>query len=138
MFRYTLTYVATFVVMLAIDAVWLALTAGPLYRAKLGDMLMQGFRPAPAILFYLLYVGGILIFVVPAGDAPHDYGRVALFGGLFGLFCYATYDLTNFATLKTWPLSLTVADMAWGTALTAVASTIGTFAGDWLLRLLRG
>ncbi len=138
MIRYPLTYLATFVTMLAIDSVWLALTAGPLYRANLGDLLADGFRPVPAILFYVLYVLGIMIFVAPSSDAPRDFGRIALFGALFGIFCYATYDLTNQATMRTWSTTVTVADIAWGAVLTAVGSTAGTFVGDWGTRLLRG
>ncbi len=136
MIRYIATYIATFAVMLAIDAVWLTLTAGPLYRANLGDLLADNFRPVPAILFYLLFVAGILIFVVPADSAPRDFARIALFGALFGLFCYATYDLTNYATLRTWSLKVTLADMAWGALLTAVGAPLGTAIGDWLTRLL--
>jgi uncharacterized membrane protein len=137
MIRYVSTYVATFVVMLAIDSVWLKLTAGPLYRANLGDLLMDGFRPLPAILFYVLYVVGIMVFVVPSDDT-RNFARIALFGALFGFFCYATYDLTNQATMKTWSTTVTLADMAWGAALTAVGSTLGTLIGDWAVRLLRG
>jgi uncharacterized membrane protein len=136
--RYAYTYVATLVVMLLIDSVWLALTSAPLYRANLGDLLMEGFRPLPAIYFYVLYVIGILVFVVPRADAPREPFRVALFGALFGLFCYATYDLTNFATLRTWSLTVTLADMAWGVILTAVGSTLGTLIGDRLSRARRG
>ncbi len=138
MIRYPLTYLATFVTMLAIDSVWLTLTAGPLYRANLGDLLADGFRPVPAILFYVLYVLGITIFVVPSDQAPRDFGRIALFGALFGVFCYATYDLTNQATMRTWSTTVTLADIAWGAALTAVGSTLGTLIGDWGTRLLRG
>jgi len=135
--RYALTYAVAFVVMLALDAVWLTLTAGPLYRAELGDVLMEGFRPLPAVLFYLMYVAGILVFVVPADGAPREPARIALFGALFGVICYATYDLTNYATLKTWSLAVTLADIAWGAVLTAVGSTVGTLGGDWLGRRLR-
>jgi uncharacterized membrane protein len=138
MIRYVPTYVATFVVMLALDSVWLTLTGGPLYRADLGDLLMDGFRPLPAISFYLLYVVGIMVFVVPSDDGRRHVGRIALFGALFGLFCYATYDLTNYATLKTWSLAVTLADMAWGAALTAAGSTLGTLIGDFFARRMRG
>jgi uncharacterized membrane protein len=137
MARYALTYVATLVIMLAIDAVWLTVMAGPLYRATLGDMLLDNFRPVPAVAFYLLYVGGIMVFVVPRGDAPQSLSSVALFGALFGLAAYATYDLTNNATLKAWSVTITLADMAWGTVLTAVGSTLGVLAGGALLRLFR-
>jgi uncharacterized membrane protein len=138
MTRYLVTYLATFVVMLAIDSVWLTLTAGPLYRANLGDLLADSFRPVPAILFYLLYVVGIMVFVVPSDDGPRNFVRIAMFGALFGLFCYATYDLTNQATMKTWSTTVTLADMVWGALLTAVGGTLGTLIGDWGVRLLRG
>jgi uncharacterized membrane protein len=142
MIRYPLTYLATFVVMLAMDSVWLMLTGGPLYRAYLGDLLLDGFRPVPAVLFYVLYVAGIMVFVVPSdsvpsGSGPRRFGRIALFGALFGVVCYATYDLTNQATMKNWSTIVTVADIAWGAVLTAVGSTLGTLLGDRGTRLLR-
>jgi uncharacterized membrane protein len=136
MSRYAVTYVATFVIMLAIDAVWLSTMAGPLYRATLGDMLLEKFRPVPAVVFYLLYVAGIMIFVLPRDAAAADWRQTALFGALFGLFCYATYDLTNYATVKPWTLTLTLADIAWGAALTAAGSTLGMLVGAWVTRLL--
>jgi uncharacterized membrane protein len=138
MTRYITTYIATFIVMLAIDSVWLGLTATPLYRANLGDILAEGFRPLPAVLFYVLFVVGVMIFVIPSDDGPRNLLRIAMFGALFGLFCYATYDLTNYATLKRWSLAVTLADMAWGAALTAVGGVLGTLIGDWGFRLLRG
>jgi uncharacterized membrane protein len=138
MTRYIVTYLATFVVMLAIDAVWLTLTAGPLYRANLGDLLADSYRPVPAILFYVLFVVGVMVFVVPSDDGPRDFVRIAMFGALFGLFCYATYDLTNQATMRNWSTTVTVADMVWGAVLTAVGGSLGTLVGDWGMRLLRG
>lgn len=131
MLRHVCTFAATLAALLAIDAVWLTLTAGPLYRAALGDLLLAGFRPLPALAFYLLYVAGIVVFVVPRGRNARG---TALFGALFGLVCYGTYDLTNQATLRQWPLTLTLADMAWGSVLTAAASTLGAFAGERLAR----
>jgi uncharacterized membrane protein len=138
MIRDAYTYVATLLVILALDSVWLTLTGEPLYRANIGDLLMDGFRPLPAVFFYLLYIVGILVFVVPRADTPRRFARIALSGAFFGLVCYATYDLTNFATLKTWSLTVTLADMAWGVVLTAVGSTLGTLIGDRLSRLPRG
>lgn len=135
MLRYAVTYVATLVIMLAIDFGWLSTMAGPLYRATLGDVLLENFRPAPALAFYLLYVVGIMVFVVPRDPAAFDWRQVAGFGALLGLVSYATYDLTNYATVKPWSLTLTLADMAWGTVLTAVGSTLGVLVGAWVLRL---
>jgi uncharacterized membrane protein len=136
MIRYIATYIATFVVMLGIDAVWLSLTAGPLYRANLGDIIADNFRPLPAIVFYAIYVVGIMVFVVPTDEAPRNFARIAMFGALLGFFCYATYDLTNYATLRTWSLTVTVADMAWGAVLTGAGAVLGTLIGDFLAHLV--
>lgn len=126
-----LTYICVLVATLAIDAVWLSLTGSTLYRSELGDLLMDGFRPLPAILFYLIYVAGIVVFVVRGDTSP---ARIAARGALFGVVCYATYDLTNYATLAHWSLLVTLADMAWGAVLTAAGSTLGSLAARRLVR----
>ncbi len=86
------------------------------------------------MLFYLLYAAGILVFVLPA--AAGEWQMTLLYGALFGLFTYGTYDLTNYATLKPWTLQLASADIAWGMAVTAVTSTLGMLAGQALLKRL--
>ena len=127
-------YAAAAVTMLGMDAVWLSVSADVLYRPRLGDIMLPGFRPVPAILFYVLYGVGIVIFAIkPALLTGHWSGAVRK-GGMLGFFCYATYDLTNQATLKTWPATVTIVDMAWGTFLTACAATVGYLAASRLER----
>jgi uncharacterized membrane protein len=122
---YSIAYVATGVVFLAIDAIWLNLTAQKLYRPLMGEMLVESFRLTPAALFYLIYIAGIVVFAVVPALASDRWTTAASYGAFLGLFAYATYDLTNQATLKNWPVVVTVADLCWGTVLTAVAATAG-------------
>jgi len=125
-----IAYAAAALTMLGMDAVWLRMAADRLYRPLLGDMLLTGFRPAPAILFYLLYVVGIVIFAIRPALAGGGWSTAATNGALLGFFCYATYDLTNQATLKTWPVTVTIVDMGWGTFLTACVATVGYLAAS--------
>jgi uncharacterized membrane protein len=117
--RFVLVYVAALVAMLAPDAVWLGLTGPTLYRPALGDLLAETFKPAPALLFYLLYAGGLTV-LTPGRSVASSAAR----GALYGLCAYATYDLTNQATLRHWPTYLTLADLAWGTVLSAFAAFV--------------
>ena len=123
-------YAAAAVTMLAMDAVWLSMAADLLYRPLLGDILLPGFRPVPAILFYVLYVLGIVIFAIKPALVAGRWSAAAGKGALLGFFCYATYDLTNQATLKTWPVIVTIVDMGWGTFLTASTATVGYLAAS--------
>lgn len=114
-------YLAVAIPLLIADGIWLGLVAKSFYRAALGPLMARRVKLAPAALFYLGYPLGLAIFaVLPATSLAH----AALLGGLFGLFCYGTYDLVNHATLEGWPLRLTLVDMAWGTALSAAATTL--------------
>lgn len=124
-------HLTTLVAFLALDAIWLTKTADTLYRPVLGDMLVDGFRLAPALLFYGVYIVGLVHFAVRPGLTG---GAVTtLFeAALFGLVAYATYDLTNQATLKNWSTMLTLADLAWGTFVSAAAASIGRAATLWL------
>lgn len=125
MMRLVTAYMSTGAVLLGIDAIWLSIVGDYLYRPLLGDLLAPQFRLGPAALFYLLYVAGVVLFVVlPTLES----GRLAtsfVYGAAFGLVAYGTYDLTNQATLRNWPPLLTVVDLLWGSALTAVAATAG-------------
>lgn len=121
-------YLTTLAAVFGIDFVWLSLSHDKLYRPILKDMLVDGFRPAPAVIFYLVYAAGLAYFAVRPGLASESWGRGALNGALFGFFAYATYDLTNHATLRNWTATLTLADMAWGTVLSALAAAIGVAA----------
>ncbi|MEZ5854615.1 MAG: DUF2177 family protein [Hyphomicrobiaceae bacterium] len=120
-------YAATAVCMLVLDVIWLSTMAGRLYRPLLGDLLAADFRLAPAFAFYVLYVAGIvLLAVLPALDAAR--WQTAAFNGLvLGLVAYATYDLTNQATLRSWPAIITAIDMTWGAFLTSTAALAGYF-----------
>lgn len=122
---YGVAYLATGLVFLAIDAVWLALSVQRLYRPLMGDMLLDGVRLAPAALFYLLYVAGIVVFAVAPALSGDRWITAASLGALLGLIAYATYDLSNLATLRNWPLAVTIADLCWGTFLTALSATAG-------------
>jgi uncharacterized membrane protein len=131
---YLIAYAAAAVAMLGLDAIWLTLTANSLYRPIIGDMMLEGFRIGPAIVFYALYAGGIVIFAIHPAFASERWTSALIFGALFGLLAYATYDLTNQATLKNWSTILSVADMAWGSFLTAAASTAGYLAATALTK----
>jgi uncharacterized membrane protein len=123
--QYALAYLVTLIAFLAIDAVWLTLMTERVYRPRLSRLLAEQFSLAPAVLFYLVYVGGILIFALSPAFRTGHWTTAALYGAAFGFCAYATYDLTNQATLRDWPLLITIVDLAWGTVLTATAATIG-------------
>lgn len=133
---FLIAYVSAAVVFLCIDAVWLRTMADILYRPLLGDILLERFRLAPAVLFYLIYIAGVVKFaVLPTLGA--DRWMTALFNGaLLGLVAYSTYDLTNQATLKGWPSAITIADLCWGTVLTAAAALISRLLTNFILRAL--
>ncbi len=118
-------YAAAALAFLAVDAVWLSTMANLLYRPLLGDLLAPQFRLGPAILFYVIYIGGIVFFAVRPALATGRLSTAALQGAALGFVAYGTYDLTNHATLRDWPAIITVADMIWGTLLTATASIAG-------------
>jgi uncharacterized membrane protein len=128
--QYLVGYAAAALVMLGLDAIWLTFTANALYRPLIGDLMLDGFRPAPAIVFYVLYIGGIVVFAVRPGLAAGRWTTALLSGALFGLFAYGTYDLTNQATLKIWSTTITLADMAWGSFLSALSGAAGYLAAS--------
>lgn len=114
-------YLASVVVFFAADMLWLGLVASGFYRAQIG-YLLGPVNWAVAIAFYLLFLVGLQLFAIsPALDA-HDLSRAIILGALFGFFCYATYDLTNWSTVKDWPALVSLVDMVWGTVLSAFVS----------------
>jgi uncharacterized membrane protein len=113
----------------ALDAVWLSWAGPNFYRPKLGDLLADSFRMAPALVFYAAYVAAVVWFAVRPGLA-NGIASAALNGALLGAICYATYDLTNQATLRTWSTTVTIADIIWGAFATAVAASAATYAAD--------
>ena len=127
--RYAVLYLATLMVIVPIDLVFLGTVAKSLFTAEVGDMLGE-VRPAPAILFYLLYVAGILVFV--SGQAAATWPSTLLYGALLGLFCYATFELTALSLLKHWTWTVVVVDVSWGAVVTAASSTLGRIIADGL------
>ncbi|MBL4717758.1 MAG: DUF2177 family protein [Erythrobacter sp.] len=113
----------------ALDAVWLSWAGPNFYRPKLGDLLADSFRIAPALVFYAAYVAAVVWFAVRPGLA-NGIASAAINGALLGAICYATYDLTNQATLRNWSTTVTIADIVWGAFATAVAASAATFAAD--------
>ena len=111
----------------ALDAVWLSWAGPNFYRPRLGDILADNFRVMPALVFYAAYIAAIVWFAVRPGLSL-GIGAAALNGALLGAICYATYDLTNQATMRTWSTTVTVADIAWGAFATAVAAAAASFA----------
>jgi uncharacterized membrane protein len=122
-------YIASLVVFTGVDFIWLGRMGDTFYRPAMGGMAADGFRLAPAVIFYLLYACGIVLFAVRPGLEAQSWTLAALYGLALGLIGYGVYDLTNYATLKTWSTALTVVDMAWGSFLTGLAATAGYFAG---------
>ncbi len=112
---------------LALDAVWLT-TTGPLYRRALGDLLAPAFRIGPAVVFYGLYIAGLCRLAAWPALVTGGLRRAATDGAVFGLIAYATYDLTNQATLAHWPMGITLMDMAWGMVLSAAGASAGYLA----------
>jgi len=127
--RYFILYLATLIVLIPIDFLFLGIVAKGFFASQVGDMLGQ-IRLAPAILFYLLYVIGILVFV--SGQAGATWQSTLLYGALFGFFCYTTFELTSLALLKHWTWPVVMVDVSWGTFVTAASSTIGLMIANWI------
>jgi uncharacterized membrane protein len=125
-------YIATALIFGALDAIWLTKIGPKLYRPEIGELLMDGWRPAPALIFYVLYILGIQIFAVQPALAAGRWQVAAQYGALFGFFCYMTYDLTNQATMRVWSTKVTLMDIAWGTVATGIAAG----AAAWLVLAL--
>ncbi|MFZ6656872.1 DUF2177 family protein [Undibacterium sp. TJN19] len=123
-------YGSALVILLALDALWLALVMGPLYKSHLGEMMLAQPRVIPAVVFYLLYTVGLVVFGVLPALRQQSWVCALLLSGLLGLVAYATYDLTNLSTLKGWSLTLSMIDIGWGMLLTAVGGTVSYFAAS--------
>jgi uncharacterized membrane protein len=127
---FVVAYVVSLTLFVVIDLLWLTAMAGAVYRPALGDIAASAVNLVPAALFYLVYPIGVMIFVVVPALKSGNLRTSLLYGALFGFSSYATYDLTNHATLRNWTTQLTVIDIAWGCWLTAVAAA----AGYWTAR----
>ncbi len=126
--RFVAAYLGAGLAIGTLDAFWLYFANARIYRPVLGTILTNGFRPIPAVLFYLVYLVGVVIFAVSPALRGSRWQSATLMGGLFGFFAYATYDLTNQATLVVWATRITLVDLTWGTLLTATGATAGYFA----------
>ena len=122
------SYLAAGLVMGVLDFVWLRATVDPIYQPVLGAVLAEKPNMQAAVAFYLVYLAGVVIFAIRPALADGDWKTALVRGALFGLFAYATYDLTNLATLKVWSLKISLMDMTWGTVLTAAAASDGAAA----------
>jgi uncharacterized membrane protein len=111
-------------VFFVIDMVWLVVVAKKFYQEKIGFLMRPDINWLAAIIFYLLFIAGLVIFVISPAMEKHSWVHALIFGALFGLISYATYDLTNLATLKDWPLLVTVVDLIWGTVLASSISVV--------------
>src|SRR5262245_41272296 len=129
--RYIVLYIATLLVLAPLDAAWLGVIARGFFKAQLGDVLGD-LKVLPAVLFYLMYVAGIMVFA--NGSDGATWRSALLYGLLFGFFAYATYDLTNLAILRHWTWPAAAVDIAWGAFVTGCASAAGLLVADALTR----
>lgn len=120
-------YAIALPVFFAIDMVWLGLVANNFYKSQIGSLMKPDINWTAAILFYLLFILGLVLFVIAPAVEKGSWMYALIFGAFFGFITYATYDLTNLATLKDWPLLVTIVDLAWGTALGTLVSIITYF-----------
>jgi uncharacterized membrane protein len=121
--QYLSLYALSVPVFFAIDMLWLTIVASSFYKSQLGDLLGPVNWPV-AIVFYLLYLAGLVIFVTAPALEKSSFMSACIYGAAFGFFAYATYDLTNWATLKDWPALLSIVDIAWGTFLTGTVAAV--------------
>jgi uncharacterized membrane protein len=132
--KYIIGYIATGISFAVIDSFWLRTMYTRLYVPEIGAMLMKGMRLGPAVAFYLLYILGIMVFAVGPTLSSGKWQTALIQGAMLGFFCYMTYDLTNYATLKVWSLKVTILDMIWGTLLTGGAAA----GGYWITTAITG
>ena len=121
--HYAIAYISTAVVFLVLDAIWLGTMADRLYRPAMGSIMLERFALAPAVAFYLIYIAGVVVFAVTPALQSGRWTTALGYGAMLGLMAYATYDLTNQATLKDWSWTVTIADLCWGTVVTGIAAT---------------
>lgn len=125
-------YLLTVPVFFVIDLAWLGVVARDFYRDNLAHLLSATVNWPAAIVFYLIFIAGILYFAVVPALAEGSVWRAVINGALFGFFTYMTYDLTNLATLPNWPIKVVIVDILWGTALCATVATSAFYIGRWL------
>ncbi len=124
MFEFLLQFAVAFIVFMVIDFIWLAFVASKLYNKELGNLKKKKINWPAAMVFYVLYIIGLVFFVLNPAIAEKGLGFAAYGGALFGLVAYATYDLTNLATLEGFPAKIAVIDLIWGTFVTCVTAVV--------------
>ncbi len=122
-----LSYLLTFAVFFIVDMAWLGFVAKDIYKKYLGNFLSDNVNWIAAFVFYLLFVVGVFIFAILPAVEKDSLRSAIIMGALFGFFTYATYDLTNLATLKDWPITIVFIDIIWGMVLTGIVSTAGFY-----------
>ena len=127
-------YLITFLAFLAIDSLWLGLVAPSFYRSQIGYIMAETPNYFAAGLFYLVFIFGMVVFIVEPGVREGTLMQSVSRGALFGLVTYATYDLTNLATLEGWPVLLTVVDLTWGTVLSAAVTLVSVWVGKRFIK----
>jgi len=118
------TFFIAFAVFLGIDMLWLTVIAQKFYKAQIGHLMADKAKLLPAAIFYVLFIAAMVYFVIAPALEHQNLSRLILSAAIFGLVTYATYDLTNMATLKDWPVLVTVVDLAWGTFISLAVSVI--------------
>ena len=129
---YLKLYLVTIPVFFAIDLLWLGVVAKNFYQNSLAHLLSPTVNWPAALLFYFMYIVGIILFAVRPGLEAGSLAKAAFWGALFGFFTYATYDLTNLATLRHWPIKVVVVDIVWGTLLCTLVASGSFLIGRWL------
>ena len=124
MSRIFLTYIVSVPVFFIVDMIWLGVIAKGFYRKALEPLMTPNINWIAAIIFYLLFLVGILIFALLPGMERRSLVYTIAMAALFGFIAYATYDLTNLATIRDWPLMLSIVDMIWGSFLSASTATM--------------
>lgn len=125
--EYLKMYGIAFIIFLAIDAIWLGLVAPKFYKEYIGHLMAERPNFIAALIFYLIFIVGVVYFVVNPGIEAQSLTKVLIAGAMFGFMTYATYDLTNLATLRDWPLTVTIVDLIWGTVLSTSVGTLTYF-----------
>lgn len=119
-----ITFFVAFAVFMVIDLIWIGVVAAPFYRKQIGFLMTKSVNWAAAILFYIIFIAGMVIFVIYPALTNQSFSSALIMGALYGLVTYATYDLTNLATLEGWPMPMVIVDMLWGISLSVLVSSI--------------
>jgi uncharacterized membrane protein len=132
LYNYIIVYAVSLLTFFLVDLIWLGLLAKSFYQRQLGDLLAARVNWPSAIVFYLIYIIGLMIFSIIPAAGRSSFAYAASWGALYGFFTYATYELTNYALIKKWPFALVPVDIAWGVVLCTIVACAGYAAARWL------